>query len=193
MTTQEKFWYLIGSVIGSFTYAMTFPITEIYFINLIGTTVLALSNMIGTALSAIVYWTVPKENLKSWYRRHFSWIVVIDTVLLWCINFAGYSYPEIRFIGFAIINAVSTCLWVMIMKNIANRIIVDGDERTDFEALTEYVTLFACLVGATITFLFPDILSVEYCLIIQCAANMFMGITDVYIFKRLNKTYSLKL
>jgi hypothetical protein len=122
--------------------------------------------------------------MKDWYRNHFLWIVVLDCICFWGFSFFGYEYPEVRFIGFSIINAVSTCLWVMVMRNLANNIITDGDMRTDFDALNSYTTLTACLCGAVIAF-FSSI-SVEICLVAQCCVNAFMGITDLHAFKLLN-------
>lgn len=192
MTTQEKFWYLIGPVMLSFSFAATYPIVQIYFINLIGPKVLAMSNILGTFLSIIVNWTVPKKNMKSWYRKHFLLIVISDIFLTYLFTFFGYQYPEIRFLGFSFLNAVSTCLWVMVMRNVVNRIITDGDQRTDFDALVEYTTLSGSLAGAITAFIFDDV-SVEYCLVFQCIANTVFGMTDIYIFRRLNRTYNLDL
>jgi len=192
MTAKEKFWYLIGPVMLSFSFAATSPIVQIYFISLIGPKVLAMSNILGTFLSIIVNWTVPKKNMKSWYRKHFLLIVISDTLLTYVFTFFGYQYPEIRFLGFSFLNAVSTCLWVMVMRNVVNRIITDGDQRTDFDALVQYTTLSGSLAGAVTAFVFSDI-PVEYCLVFQCIANTLFGLTDIYIFKRLNKMYNLDL
>jgi len=190
MTKQEKFWYLIGPVMFSFVYAATFPIVNIYFVSIISPRVLAAANLLGTILSAFVNWSIPKANMKEWYRKHFLYIVIIDMICFWCISFCGLEYPEVRFLGFAVLNAVSTCLWVMVMRNVANRIIVDGDERTDFDALNECSTLIACFCGAVLALIFVDI-PVECCIVLQCLSNMFMGITDLYAFRRLNKSYNL--
>lgn len=192
MTTQEKFWYLIGPVMLSFSFAATYPVIQVYFINLIGPEILAISNILGTSLSIIVNWTIPKKNMKSWYRKHFLLIVISDVVLTCLFTFFGYQYPAIRFLGFSFLNAVSTCLWVMIMRNVVNRIITDGDQRTDFDALVEYVTLSGSLAGAITALIFSDI-PVEYCLFFQCISNAIFGLTDIYIFRRLNKTYNLEL
>jgi len=71
-----------------------------------------------------------------------------------------------------------------------NRIIEDGDERTDFDALNRYTELWACFFGAIFAMIFVDI-PVEYCIAAQCVANTFMGITDLYAFSYLNKAHNL--
>lgn len=174
----------------SFIYAATFPIISIYFYGLISPRIIAFSNILGTGLSAIVNWTIPQDKMKELYRRNFHWILIVDVILFCIISFTGYEYPEIRFIGFSILNAISTCLWVMIMRNLANRIIGDGDDRTDFDALNRYTELWACFFGAIFAMVFINI-PVEYCIAAQCFANTFMGATDYYCFKRLNKSYGL--
>ena len=187
LSTKEKTWYVIGPTILSFAFALTTPTIYVYFISLIEPKILALANIIGTALSAIVNYSIPKEHMKEWYRKHFLSIILIDILCFHLITFFGYEYPEIRFIGFAIINAVSTCLWVMIMRNTANRIITDGDARTDFDALNRYLTLTACLIGAVLAFIIT--LPVETCLVIQCIANAFMGFADWKAFRLLKRAY----
>lgn len=191
MKKNEKFWYLIGPIMMSFIYAATFPIISVYFYSLVSPKVLALSNILGTGLSAIVNWTIPQKRMKEIYRRNFHWIVLIDIICFCAVSFTGYEYPEVRFIGFSILNAVSTCLWVMIMRNLANRIIEDGDDRTDFDALNRYTELWACFFGAIFALIFTEI-PVEYCIAAQCFANTFMGCTDLYSFKMLNKAYELE-
>ena len=188
MTRREKFWYLIGPVIMSFTYAATFPIISVYFYSLVSPRVLAISNIIGTGLSAVVNWTIPMDNMKELYRKNFIWIVLLDVTVFCIVSFTGYEYPEVRFIGFSILNAVSTCLWVMVMRNLANRIIEDGDDRTDFDALNRCTELWACFFGAIFAVTFTEI-PVEYCIAAQCFANLTMGATDLYTFKILKRAY----
>lgn len=190
MTSNEKFWYLIGPVIMAFTYAATYPTTQVYFVSIISPKVLAASNLVGTALSAFVNWTIPQAKMKEWYRNHFLYIVLVDIICFFCFSFYGLECPEIRFIGFSFLNAVSTCLWVMVMRNTANRIIVNGDKRTDFDALNEFSTLIACFCGAATALIFNDV-PVEYCITAQCVSNLVMGITDLYSFNMLSRAYGL--
>ena len=76
----------------------------------------------------------------------------------------------------------------MVMKNIVNRIIVDGDERTNFDALNQTTCLAASFIGGIFAVIFVNI-SVEFCVMVQCVANAFMGATDLYSFKILKRAY----
>jgi hypothetical protein len=185
MNNKEKFWYLIGPVVVSLVYAATSPMIHYYFITQVSPQVIATANLLQIGLAAGVNYSIQVDKFKEWYRKNFLLIIIMDVILLTTSSFAGVNYPELRFMGLAVINSVSTVLWVMIMKNIANKIIVDGDARTDFEALNESACLTASFIGGvSAVVLMPK---VEICLALQCLANAFMGATDYYSFQVLNK------
>lgn len=186
MSNKEKFWYMVGPVLLSFVYALTSPIIHVYFVSLISPRVMAIAALISTGLAAIVNYTITVDKFKEWYQRHFLFIVVSDIIIFCLVSFTSINMPEIRFLGFAFINAVSTCLWVMVMKNLVNNIISDGDERTKFDALNNYTCLCASFLGAILAIIFVEI-PVEYCIAAQCVVNFIMGCTDYYSFKMLNK------
>jgi|GEM_PF-1261089 len=188
LSNREKFWYLVGPVTVSLVFAATRPIIQIYFVSHIDPQVLAMANLLETGLAAIVNYTIQFERLKELYRKYFFWIVATDILIFSATSLIGVDYPAVRFFGFSILNAVSTCLWFMIMQNIANRIIVDGDERTNFDALNQSTCLAASFIGGVFAVIFVNI-SVEICVMAQCLANAFMGITDLYSFKILKRAY----
>ena len=187
MNSKEKFWFLVGPVAMAFVFAFTTPVIHVYFVSLISSRILAIANLLSVSLAAFVNWSITLQTMKEWYRRHFLWIVTIDVLLFSCVSFAGYEYPAVRFLGFAFINAVSTCLWVMVMRNAVNHIIKEGDARTDFDAFNQSTCLTASLVGGIMAIIVE--LPVEICILLQCLVNMFMGITDLYAFKILSKKY----
>ena len=160
--------------------------------SLIEPRIVAVASLIGTGLSALVNYTIPIDRMKELYRKNFLLIVLTDVILFALISFFGYEYPEVRFMGFSFLNAVSTCLWVMVMRNVANRIIKDGDERTDFDAMNNYTTLSASFLGGIIAVIFVEI-PVEYCIAAQCVANLTMGLTDVYSFRMLKRAYQAEV
>lgn len=192
MTKKEMVWYLIGPIVMSFTFAITSPIIHIYFTSLISPRVMAIANLLNTALAAITNYSIKYDTLKRLYRTYFHWIVYIDIFIFITVSIFGIDYPEVRFIGFAVLNAVSTCLWVMIMKNVVNIIIKDGDSRTDFEALTQSTCLCANCIGSILAVIFVDI-PVECCVIAQCCANAFMGYTDLHAFNLLQPKVKVRL
>ena len=188
LSKREKFWYLVGPVTVSLIFAATSPIIQIYFVSNIESRILAMANLLQIGLAAVVNYTVQFERFKELYRKYFFWIVATDILIFSVTSLIGVEYPVIRFFGFSFLNAVSTCLWVMIMENIANRIIIDGDERTNFDALKRTVCLMASFTGGVVAILFADI-PVEWCVMAQCVANAFMGLTDLYAFKILKRAY----
>ena len=176
---------LVGPVVLSVIYAATSPIINIYFMQLISSKVLAIANMLGMICATLVNFSVPIGKMKELYRKNFTFIVLIDIICYCIISFTGLEYPEIRFIGFALLNAVSTTLWWTIMNNAINRRI-KSDELTDWQAFEKSLELVGSIVGCIIAIFFTDI-PIEYCIGAQCIANIFMGITDLKAFQMLSK------
>lgn len=188
LSSREKFWYLVGPVIVSLIFAATRPIIQVYFVSHIEPQILAMANLLETGLAAATNYSIRFEKLKELYRKYFFWIVITDILIFTATSLIGVDYPAVRFFGFSILNAVSTCLWFMIMKNVVNRIIIDGDKRTDFDALNETACLTASFIGGVFAVVFVNI-SVEICVMAQCLANAFMGFTDLYSFRILKRAY----
>lgn len=172
----------------SFMYALTSPVIHIYFIKQIGPNVLAITNMVSVGLAAVVNSTVPNDRIKEIYRRNFINIVVIDVSCFCIISMLGMEYAVIRFVGFAVLNAVSTNLWVVIIKNSINRVI-SGDKLTDWESFSESCSLYVGFIGGIIAFFYSDMFAgyIELCIFGQCICNLVMGATDIKAFNRLEK------
>jgi len=188
LSKREKFWYLVGPVTVSLVFAATRPITQVYFVSHIEPQIFAMANLLETGLAVVVNYSIQFDRLKELYRKYFFRIVIADILIFSATSLIGVDYPAVRFFGFSIINAVSSCLWLMIMRNVANRIIADGDERTNFDALNEMTCLAASFVGGVFAIIFIDI-SVEVCVMFQCLANTLMGVTDLYSFRILKRAY----
>ena len=188
LSRREKFWYLVGPITISLVFAATRPVIQIYFSSHIEPQTLAMANLLETGLAAIVNYTIQFERLKELYRKYFFYIVITDILIFSATSIIGVDCPAVRFFGFSVLNAVSSCLWFMIMKNVANRIIIDGDERTNFDALNQATCLAASFIGGIFAVIFADI-PVEWCVMAQCVANAFMGLTDLYAFKILKRAY----
>lgn len=174
---------LIGGCVMNLVFSATTPTIQVHFINLIGPKTLAAANIISVGLAAIVNATVPNDSAKEFYRRHFTKIVILDIICFCIVSFAGYEYPELRFLGFAVVNAVTTTLWLVVINNAINRKL-SGDKLTDWTSLEKSFYLFSSLAGGIFA-LFADNLSVELCLLAQCFANIIFGITDLNAFHRL--------
>ena len=177
MNSKQKNWLLVGPVIFSFAMAMTTPVIRVYFIRFVNSDILAISDMLAVGIAAITNTTITKEKFLEWYDKHFTFIVVTDVLLFTVISFAGMEWATIRFIGMAIINAISTTLWICVMQNAINSV-VKGNELTIWKSLASSYELYASLVGGLVILILGSI-DVEIAIMIQCIANLVMGLTDL--------------
>ena len=177
MNNRQKNWLLVGPVVFSFAMAMTVPVIHIYFIRLISPNVLAISNMLAVSLAAIVNTSITKEKFLRWYDEHFTFIVVTDILLFVVVSCVGMEMAAMRFIGMAVINAISTTLWVCVMQNAINNTI-EGQNLTIWQSLAKSYELYASLTGGLAILLIGDI-HIEVAIAIQCTANLIMGLTDL--------------
>ena len=177
MNKKQKSWLLVGPVIFSFAMAMTTPIIQVYFIRLVNPNVLAVSNMLAVGLAAIVNTSITKERFLRWYDKHFTLIIVTDILLFVVVSCAGMELAAVRYIGMAVINAISTTLWVCVMQNAINNTI-RGQDLTIWQSLARSYEMYGSLAGGLAILLIGD-MHIELAIAIQCIANLFMGLTDL--------------
>ena len=177
MNNRQKNWLLVGPVVFSFALAMTVPVIQIYFMRLINSEVLAISNMLSMGIAAVTNTTVTKKFFLKWYDKHFTLIVITDVIMFFIVSCAGMELAAVRYIGMAIINAVSTTLWICVMQNAINNTI-DGEELTIWQSLSKSYELYASLAGGLVILLIGT-MDIELAIAIQCLANLFMGLTDL--------------
>ena len=185
MNNKQKSWLLVGPVVLSFAMAITSPVIHIYFMRLIDASVLAIANIISVGIAVITNTSVTRKGFLEWYDKHFTLIVVTDVLLFTVISFAGMEWATIRFIGMAIINAISTTLWICVMQNAINSV-VKGKELTIWQSLASSYELYASLAGGLVILILGSI-DIEIAIAIQCLANLFMGLTDLRAKKLLTK------
>ena len=177
MNSKQKGWLLVGPCIFSFAVAMTAPVLQVYFMRLISSEVLAISNMLAVGIAAITNTSITKKGFLEWYNKHFTFIVVSDVLLFAVISFAGMKWAAMRYISMAVINAISTTLWICIMQNAINAV-VKGKELTTWQSLANSYELYASLAGGLVILMLGSI-DVEIAIAIQCTANLVMGLTDL--------------
>ena len=177
MNNKQKGWLLVGPAIFSFAMAMTMPVVHIYFMRLIDASVLAIANMISVGIAAMTNTSVTRNGFLEWYDKHFTLIVVTDVLLFTVISFAGMEWATIRFIGMAIINAISTTLWICVMQNTINSV-VKGKELTVWQSLASSYELYASLAGGLVILILGSI-DIEIAIAIQCIGNLIMGLADL--------------
>lgn len=157
--------------------AMTVPIIQIYFIRLVDSNVLAISNMLAVGIAAITNTSITKERFLEWYDKHFTFIVITDILLFVIVSCAGMEMAAARYIGMAIMDAISTTLWVCIMRNAINNTI-KGQDLTIWQSLSNSYEMYASFAGGLVILLIGDI-NIEIAIATQCIANLFMGLTDL--------------
>ena len=177
MNSKQKGWLLVGPCIFSFAVAMTAPVLQVYFMRLISSEVLAISNMLAVGIAAITNTSITKKGFLEWYNKHFTFIVVSDVLLFAVISFAGMKWAAMRYISMAVINAISTTLWICIMQNAINAV-VKGKELTIWQSLASSYELYASLAGGLVILILGSI-DVEIAIMIQCIANLIMGLADL--------------
>lgn len=176
MSRKLKFYLLSGPVLVSFIFALTSPIIQIYFVSRVSTEIFAAANMLSTGLAALVNSSVAADRIMRWYKKHFYSIVIIDLLCFCIVSFLSTEYITVRFLGLAVLNAVSTNLWYVLMRNAVNNII-KGDNLTKWESFESAWNLGGQFFGAALAIYFIDI-PLELCIGLQCIANIIMGTTD---------------
>ena len=177
MNSKQRRWLLVGPVVFSFAMAVTTPVVHVYFMRLIDASVLAVANMLAVGIAAMTNTTVTKDKFLEWYDKHFTFIIVTDILLFVVVSYAGMEMAAMRFIGMAVINAISTTLWVCVMQNAINNTI-EGQNLTIWQSLAKSYELYASLAGGLAILLIGDI-HIEVAIAIQCVANLVMGLTDL--------------
>lgn len=191
MNSKQRGWLLVGPVIFSFAMAMTMPVIQVYFIRLVDSDILAISNILAVGIAAITNTSITKEKFLDWYDKHFTFIVITDVLLFAVVSCAGIEMAAMRYIGMAVINAVSTTLWVCIMQNAINNTI-EGKDLTMWQSLSNSYEMYASLAGGLVILLIGN-MEVELAIAIQCTANLIMGLTDLRARKLLiNETGEIK-
>ena len=185
MNSKQKSWLLVGPVIFSFAMAMTTPVIRVYFIRFVNSDILAISDMLAVGIAAITNTTITKEKFLEWYDKHFTFIVATDVMFFIIVSCAGMEMAAMRYIGMAVINAISTTLWVCVMQNAINNTI-RGQDLTIWQSLARSYEMYGSLAGGLAILLIGD-MHIELAIAIQCIANLFMGLTDLKARKLLLK------
>ena len=185
MNSEQRRWLLIGPVIFSFAMAMTTPVIRVYFIRFVNSDILAISDMLVVGIEAITNTTITKEKFLEWYDKHFTFIVATDVMFFIIVSCAGMEMAAMRYIGMAVINAISTTLWVCVMQNAINNTI-RGQDLTIWQSLARSYEMYGSLAGGLAILLIGD-MHIELAIAIQCIANLFMGLTDLKARKLLLK------
>ena len=185
MNKNLKIYLILGPTLMSFIYGFTSPIVEIYFMKLVSAQILAMANMLSIGLSAIIQTTVPCAWMKRIYINNFTMIVVVNVICFCSVSFLSTEYTIVRFLGFAILHAMSINLWVVILKDAINKVL-SGEELTNWSSFSRSFELYGSLAGCALALVLTEV-NVFFCIFLQCVANIIMGYTDLVAFKKLNQ------
>ena len=77
MERNKKFWLLVGPTVFGTGMAISSPVIQVHFMQLITPGVLALANMLAVGIAAVTNMTMTKDKFIEWYDSHFLVIVGI--------------------------------------------------------------------------------------------------------------------
>ena len=117
---RMMFYYVpLASGIGI---ACSKPVIKTYMFAQVSPEIVSLANILGVALSILINGAVHSERTMELFRKQFTWLATTHTVCFATISLMGESWPELRFIGFAIMQAITGNLYMLVFRQSMNRI-----------------------------------------------------------------------
>lgn len=196
ITKYEKTLRITSAIIAAATSAVTRPAIRIYFMSHVSQSTLALSNMISIGLAVIVSGLLSKEgNVVPLRRKYFVVFMAIDTIAYGVLSYLGVAIDvRIRFIGMAIVEALSTGVSVIIVRDALN-LVLSGTKLTAFQ---NQIGMFDSMAGfaALSVFMLVNIdMSVEIALTMNVVAMSFSTSAEalfVYSINRREREHRIK-
>ena len=185
MRSLTKNMLLVGPIVSTFIIALVTPVIQVYFMKLVSTQVLTVSNTLALGLGAVTNSSIRREKIMNIYRRHFNIIVVVDMILFAVISGLSTEMIVVRFLGFSILNAVTSTLWGAVIQDRINNVL-HGSELTDWSALFSAYKLYAALIGSALLFIIVS-MPIEVAIALQCFGNTAMGLLDIKAYKLLKE------
>lgn len=190
MEKNTKVLMLLSCVLVSFIFAVTSPFIQIHFFKLVPVKIYTVSQILAVALAAITNGAAANIKVKEIFRRWFTMILLVDSIMFVVISFMGVEFITIRFLGMAILNAVSSNLWIIIMKDSVNQLI-NGDQLTAWDAVYNSASLIANLAGLVVSLIIPN-MSLETGIAIQCIGYCIFAVSDYISFNRMKNQIASK-
>lgn len=185
MRNLTKNMLLAGPVVVAFIMALVTPVIQVYFMKLVSTQVLTVSNMLALGLGAVTNSSIRREKIMEIYRSHFNVIVIVNMILFTIVSGLSTDFIVVRFLGFSFMNAVTSTLWGVIIQDRINNVL-HGSEITDWNALLSSYKLYAALVGSALLFIIVT-MPVEVAIGIQCLGITIQGLLDMKAYKLLKE------
>ena len=185
MNNKLKYSMIFGSGLVSFMFGFTNPTMVIYFTSRVDPSIYALANMLTLGLSALVNNSVNFDRIMGLYKKYFAFIVIADLVGSGFVYCFAIDHVAFKYIAFAVLNAITTNLWKIVMNNAINNTI-GGDVLTKFNSSMSACDNWASMVGAFLAFIcVSNMISLNSCLVLQWLAILTMGLIDMRAYRKL--------
>ena len=143
-----------------------------------------MANIIEVALSVLINGAIHSSRTMELFRKQFTLLATTHTVCCTVVSLMGEGWPELRFIGFAILEAITGNLYALVFRQSINRI-WSGDQLTKLEFDMESWSMVGALVGGSLVFLLD--LNVHQALWVQAITCASAKICDMVFFKTMKK------
>ena len=176
------FYYIpLASGIGM---ACSGPAIKTYMYANVSPEIVSLANIIGMALSVLINGAIHSEKTMELFRKQFTWLATTHTVCFTTISLMGESWPELRFIGFAIMQAITGNLYMLVFRQSMNRI-WKGDQLTKLEFDMKTWSMIGALIGGALVFLLN--LDIHQALLVQAVTCASANVCNMVFFKTMKK------
>ena len=98
---------IVNESIFCFIMAAMSPTVHLYFMRIVANDIYVLATTIGPIVAAVVSTFMVKEHVRIIMRKWFAVILIADSVGFLVLSLWGLDNPTIRFLGFAVLNAIT--------------------------------------------------------------------------------------
>ena len=126
---------------------------------------------------------IPCEHRQLTGDKSVFTLLIVDWSLFALVSYSGYQYPDLRFIGMTICDAVTLALIIMIIRANVNRKL-SGDDLMPFDNTTKAYCLYDAIIGGLLAILFSP--SIELCLFLQVLAMTLSHIVEYVGVKKIS-------
>ena len=177
MTNTVKWLMILSGSIFAFIFALTSPTVHLYFMQHVSPQVYATSGMIETALAAIMASLMSREKIRHKMRRIFIFVLALDAAGFAVISLASLDNATIRFLGLAMLSALTINIWMTLMMDAINGVMA-GTKLTDFQTLSQSWRLWGTVAGSGLAVAVTGMLNLETAIWMQCWANAMAAVCD---------------
>lgn len=177
MSNTIKWLMILSGSVFAFIFALTSPTVHLYFMQHVSPQVYATSGMIETALAAVMASLMSKETIRRKMRRIFVFVLALDAVGYAVISLLSLDSATIRFLGIAVLSALTSNIWMTLMMDAINGVLA-GTKLTDFQTLSNSWRLWGTVAGSGLAVILTGMLSLEAAIWLQCASNALASVCD---------------